>query len=619
MKRRSSWLVVLLLLLASLLRFGGLGAQELSGDEAFAVLFAERPPGEITAEILRGGEPHPPLYWIVLHGCMVIAGDSEFSVRFPSAAASILAVALVFALARRMFGWSAGLAAAAFMAINPFQIWYAQTSRMYAISIALALSTTLVLWTALRRDRWWPWVIYSLLTAAHLYLHYYALFVALAQGIWVLVTVHRQWRRLMGFIAAVAGAALLYFPWLVRALPSIEAYQGNAESPALIPMLAHILRAFSLGETIQPRTATPFLVAFGLFFAFGLWYAARAKRREAGLLALWLFVPVAGTWIASLRQPVFSVKHVITASPPFYLFLGVGAVWMARKKPWGSRLAGLLAAICLIGSAISLRNYYVVGDYSRTAGWRQVVDYLDTRATEGDVLVQNYPDPTLSYYSRGLLPLAVLPERYGVPLEHTEQALADLTHQYTRIWFLPYPHPDWDPSGAVGQWLERHADLSDDIEPGGIHLKAYLPLHVSLEQMSPVEAQLGDGIRLLGYRLAGKPQQGGTLQLTLYWEALGPGETDYTVFTHLLGAGDALLGQMDHPPQNGAAPTSTWAAGQRLADHYEIPIRLDAPTGPARLVVGMYDPATEDRLLAVGSVDEFNRIYLIEIEIRPSP
>lgn len=618
MKRHPLWLLALLLL-ATALRFGGLGAQELSGDEAFSVLFSEPAPKEIVARIVRGGEPHPPVYWLLLHGTMQVAGSSEFVARFPSAVASILAVALVFSLARRMFGWSAGLAAAAFMAINPFQIWYAQTSRMYAISIALALSTTLVLWTALRRDRWWPWVLYSLLTAAHLYLHYYAIFVALAQGIWVLVAVHRQWRRLMGFIAAAAGAALLYFPWLVRALPTIEAYQGNAESPALISMLAHSLRAFSLGETIQPQTTTPFLVAFGLLFASGLWYAARSRRREAGLLALWLFVPIAGTWIASLQRPIFSVKHVITASPPFYLFLGVGAVWMARKKPWGSRLAGLLAAICLVGSAISLRNYYAVDDYSRTAGWRQVVDYLDTRATEGDVLIQNYPDPTLSYYSRGILPLVVLPERYGVPPEQIEQALTDLASQSTRIWFLPYPHPDWDPTGAVGQWLECNADLSDEAAPGGIRLQAYLPLHAALEQMSPVEAQLGSSIRLLGYRLGGKAQPGGILQLTLYWEALGPVETDYTVFTHLLGTGDALLGQMDRPPQNGAAPTSTWETGQRLADRYEIPIRDDAPTGPARLVIGMYDPATGDRLRAAGSVDEFNRIYLTEVEIETTP
>jgi hypothetical protein len=144
-------------------------------------------------------------------------------------------------------------------------------------------------------------------------------------------------------------------------------------------------------------------------------------------------------------------------------------------------------------------------------------------------------------------------------------------------------------------------------------------LDAGLEQMSVVEAQLGGGIRLLGYRLEGEARPGGALQLTLYWEALAPVTTDYTVFTHLLGAGDMILGQMDHPPQNGAAPTSGWKTGQLLSDRYQIPIRNDAPHGPVRLVIGMYDPETGDRLRATGPVDEFNRIYLTEVKIGPAP
>jgi mannosyltransferase len=618
MKRHSLWLLALLLLTTAL-RFGGLDAQELSGDEAFSVFFSEPAPQEIVAGIVRGGEPHPPVYWLLLHGTMQVAGSSEFVARFPSAVASILTVALAFALARRMFNCTVGLATAAFVTVNPFQIWYAQTARMYALSAALAVATTLALWTAFQRDRWQHWVTYLLLTTAHAFEHYVALFVALAQGFWALLVWWRDRRRLLHFVMACLGVALLCLPWLVLVLPSIQAYYGNGDSPALGAMLVRCLRVFSLGISIQPTAATPFVVAFGLLFALGLVRAARTLPRGAGLLVLWLFLPLIGMWIASRREPVFDERYVIVASPPFYILLGLGAAGLAQKRGWRTVLTGLLVTLCLVGTVLSLRNYYVGPDYSKTRGWRDLAGYLDGHATEDDVLVQNYPDPSLTYYSQGLLPLVVLPERYGISPEQIEQRLTDLTDQYPRIWFLPYPHPAWDPTGAVGQWLERHADLSDEAELGDIRLQAYLPLRVALEQMSPVEAQLGDGIRLLGYRLGGKAQPGGTLGLTLYWEGLGPVETDYTVFTHLLDTGDNLLGQMDHPPQNGAAPTSTWETGQRLADHYEIPIKPDASPGPAWLLVGMYDPATGDRLLATGPADKFNRIHLTEVEIRPSP
>ena len=623
MKRHSLWLLALLLL-ATALRFGGLGVQELSGDEAFSVLFSEHPPAGITAEILRLGEPHPPLYYLFLHGWMAIAGNSELAVRFPSAAASILAVVLVFALSRRMFGWRAGFAAAVFVTVNPFQIWFAQTARMYALSAMLALSTTLALWIALRRGRWWQWTIYSLLTAAHLYLHYYALLIALAQGVWVLLALHRQRRRLVAFAAAAAAVALLYLPWLVRALSGIQSYQGNAGSPSLIFVLTDCLLTFALGKTIQPQIAAPFLVAFGVLLILGLGHALHAKRREAALLVLWLFVPLVGIWIASLQRPIFAARYLIAASPPFYILLGLGASRLLdtidlSARSWRTLLAGLLGALCLIGTIISLRNIYTGPDYARSRGWREVAAYLETHVTADDILVQNYPDPALGYYTRETLPLVTVPERYGDPPEQIERKLTGLLDQHTQLWLLPYPHPGWDPTGAVGQWLERYADRIAEAEPGGIHLQAYVSLDAALEQMSPMEAQLGSGIRLLGFRLGGEAQPGGTLQLTVYWEATGPIQADYTVFTHLLGAGGVMLGQMDHPPQNGAAPTSSWQMGQHLADRYEIPIREDAPHGPGQLVIGMYDPTTGDRLPATGPADELDRIHLAEVEIRSGP
>jgi hypothetical protein len=59
--------------------------------------------------------------------------------------------------------------------------------------------------------------------------------------------------------------------------------------------------------------------------------------------------------------------------------------------------------------------------------------------------------------------------------------------------------------------------------------------------------------------------------------------------------------------------------GERLIDPSEIPIRPDAPAGPAQRVVGMCDPATGDRLPATGPVDEVDRITLTEIEVDGEP
>jgi hypothetical protein len=113
----------------------------------------------------------------------------------------------------------------------------------------------------------------------------------------------------------------------------------------------------------------------------------------------------------------------------------------------------------------------------------------------------------------------------------------------------------------------------------------------------PLDLRLGDGILLLGYDLADpRPDPGGTLHLTLYWQAQGPTDVAYTVFTHLLGPQGLVVAQSDSPPQGGAAPTTSWLAGEVIADEYWIPVPSELPPGPLYIEVGMYDPATGDRL-----------------------
>ena len=115
----------------------------------------------------------------------------------------------------------------------------------------------------------------------------------------------------------------------------------------------------------------------------------------------------------------------------------------------------------------------------------------------------------------------------------------------------------------------------------------------------PLNLRLGAGgeVTLLGYDL---PQTevapGNAVTLTLYWRCESPLHTGYTVFTHLLDPGGQVRGQVDSPPQGGAAPTTSWLVGEVIVDEYHIPLDGDAPAGNYHIEMGMYDPATVVRL-----------------------
>jgi hypothetical protein len=134
---------------------------------------------------------------------------------------------------------------------------------------------------------------------------------------------------------------------------------------------------------------------------------------------------------------------------------------------------------------------------------------------------------------------------------------------------------------------------------------------------TPRTARLGESIMLLGYDLAqDEVEPGGTLHLTLYWQALSPIERAYTVATHLVGSGGEMIGQQDNMPANDALPTTCWIPGEVVTDHYAIPIKAGAPAGPYRLESAMYLLETGERLPALGpSTNQHNLVQLAEIMV----
>jgi hypothetical protein len=108
---------------------------------------------------------------------------------------------------------------------------------------------------------------------------------------------------------------------------------------------------------------------------------------------------------------------------------------------------------------------------------------------------------------------------------------------------------------------------------------------------------LGNMVNLLGFDLSHtRANPGDTLPLTIYWQASGPTDLNYTLFVHLVGPDGFLHGQVDQFPDAGAAPTTSWAPGQVVIDEISLPVASDAPSGTYHVAVGMYDAASGGRL-----------------------
>ena len=163
------------------------------------------------------------------------------------------------------------------------------------------------------------------------------------------------------------------------------------------------------------------------------------------------------------------------------------------------------------------------------------------------------------------------------------------------------------------------ADGDLTLSLGTIHIHATDRLWEPPPFAHPIGARLGDAFELLGYDLDRDTVQAGeTLHLTLVWRCRETTDTAYTVFTHLLDAGELVRGQKDNPPVDGTYPTTLWVPGEIVVDSYTIPVAADAPPGRHVIEVGMYDPHNIQRLPVLdpsGAVGD--RILLANVEVVP--
>ena len=121
------------------LRLYRLDAQSFWYDEAMSASIAR---GTV-AQILRNDfySPHPPLYFLALHFWLSI-DQSDLTIRLLSAMIGVAGIAGMYCLGKTLYDGTVGVVAATIVALVPYQVFYSQEARMYAL---LFLLSTLLL------------------------------------------------------------------------------------------------------------------------------------------------------------------------------------------------------------------------------------------------------------------------------------------------------------------------------------------------------------------------------------------------------------------------------------------------------------------------------------------
>jgi hypothetical protein len=557
--------------------------------------------------------------------------DASFAARLgtlqlPVALANALGVAFGYLMLRKMFR-SAAMLAALLWAADPFAIDYSRLLHVDMLAgtfLTLSILAACVAWNHAGGRRW---LIVSGVCAGLAMLSKSPAAIAIpVVGLIALLaptTDHRPptadqdrpslavGRRssavglfLWGLVAALTVFAFWPALWVAPLRP-YELLRLGVEGEGAVP---HMLGNYFLGRQDDAPGPLFYPVALairltpwsmlGVFLLAWAWRRAPAPPRRdlvalAGLVVL--FVVALSLFPKKFNRymlPIFPALDILAAAG---LAWGIARVARALESGGRRRLAAAvstallgLVLLAVAGNVLVWRSHALAyfnpllggpaaGARTFSTGWgeglEQAAAWLNQQPDITGVLVASTNVPTLQPYLRpgaqSVTPSAALPDRTGYVVVY----IADV--QGDTVW------PPFD-------LFYRKQTPVKTVAINGVD-------YVWIYQVPPAVAQprpaaFAGQLELRGFERGAEARPGQLLRYKLFWKTLAPPPAPM-IFAHLLDANGKRYAQADLP-----IATEQWQAQRFYATELGLPLPADVPPGCYQLIVGLYDPATQQRL-----------------------
>lgn len=375
-------------------------------DEAQSLWQTDHSYGKLLQLVAQ--DVHVPLYHLVLRTWRLVLGPDIGTARTLSLVFLLAALPFVYLVARSVLSRGWALFVLVVFATSPFVLWYGNEARMYTMLLLVTLVSQWAFLHVVRGGRASAWTGWAAIAVVGAYVHYFFLFVLLAQGLFLLALARRRPLRTMGGLAAVTaavGAALL--PWFLyfQANGSASETRPNLPTPTSVDF-SNVYSQFLFG--FQSDAVNTTLVSAWPLLVLGALLSVRVGSRldrSTTYLVVAAFVPVLAAFAVShVVTPFFLSRYMVPAAPALLVLV---VAFLAGLGPWVSRvLAAVLLAVTVAGTAVQATSpdTPVEEDYRAAA---QIAE----EARPQDVVVVSSPFTIypFEYYYDGVARVSTLP------------------------------------------------------------------------------------------------------------------------------------------------------------------------------------------------------------------
>jgi len=547
--------------------------------------------------------------------------------RFVSVILSLLTLALIGVCARALAGDKAGWLAATTWAVIPYVIYHsfiAIAEPWMMLFEALALFAAV---TTLRRDgigRPLLSVWGGLLAFAFKYSMFPFAGVGLAAVLW------RWWaqpnqRRKWLTAGALQLASIVGFLLILALFAGLSQDVGSPSREVAVFLknpLAHFANpgyvAWIAGIGFWQFGMAP--TVFVLIYAAALFLLARQQRSIANpRLAAWVLFGALGA-VSALLVPLYlmtdaTIARYLFAAGLVFVILAAGSCAVlydfvcARLTTRRSGLAlASLALIALWLGPLALESIYDARERAKPYTLTDMTVWASYSLGEGAILTEGLGHRAFSREMGGYTGI-------NRAWTYDHGLLERPPDQWQRAGYR-YVELAQENEQRIKQTPEGQAYLNQILElrrfpPTGTTREWTGPAFVVYQLNRPqttLNITFGDTFTLIGCDgLTTSASPGDTLALRFYWQARRIPASNYALFVHVRPmTDDQIIAQADGAPGPIGRPTVTWDVSSEtlVSGMFTVKIPQDVQAGRYRLVIGLYDPATGERLSA-GQANEF--------------
>ena len=379
-------------------------------DEAFSAYIVQFSFVDIAR--YTAADVHPPMYYWLLKVWELFFGTSELALRSMSTFFGGVSIIFGFLLVRRLFGRKAALYSLLFLIVSPMLIRYSQEARMYTLAAAVVMAASLVLTYAVEAKKKALWVLYGVLIALGMWIHYFTALAWLAHWVWRGLVIFKKRMKFSEFrrkffttnwLLAHIIAVSLFLPWLPFMAIQLGGIQGTGFWIGAIGIYTpanYLTNFFYYLE--QSRTLG--WAAFALIVAVVTMtvltvrvFKKLSKQQRLNYLFIiaLAIVPVVLLFLVSLPplKSSFVERYLIPAVVGLSLYIGVTIAYASK---WTHTFVIAGVTVLMVGMMLfGITNVYKYGNFNKNSEThiltKQLIQEITEKAEPGQPIVSNSP------------------------------------------------------------------------------------------------------------------------------------------------------------------------------------------------------------------------------------